>query len=132
MLLLLPIDNFKLLMHWKGPFEILERVHGNDYRIQLTDKTRLFHANLLKKYYERMKEANEESEVHELSAAVVEPVEGSESQLPSLRTYRPRHTRTLLLVLNLVQLGVRIQDVCRSSIGIFLRTFLRLRRWVSI
>ena len=80
-LLLLPTDSSKLLMHWKGPFEILERVHGNYYRIQLTDKTRLFYANLLKKYYERMTEANRESEVHELAAAVVEPVDGSESQL---------------------------------------------------
>ena len=48
-LVLLPTDDFKLLMHWKGTFVILERVHGNDYRIQSTDKTRLFHANLLKK-----------------------------------------------------------------------------------
>ena len=38
-------------MHWKGPFEVLERINGNDCKIQLPNKTRMFHANLLKKYF---------------------------------------------------------------------------------
>jgi len=29
-LILLPTDENKLLMHWKGPFEILERKNGHD------------------------------------------------------------------------------------------------------
>jgi len=32
-LLLLPTDSNKLLMQWKGPFEILESRHDNNYRI---------------------------------------------------------------------------------------------------
>jgi hypothetical protein len=47
-LLLLPTDENKLLMQWKGPFDILERVNGHNYRIQLPGRVRLFHANMLK------------------------------------------------------------------------------------
>ena len=32
-LLLLPTDENKLLMHWKGPFEVIERRNDNNYRI---------------------------------------------------------------------------------------------------
>ena len=37
----------------KGPFEILERERGDDYRIQLVGRTKTFHANMLKKYWSR-------------------------------------------------------------------------------
>ena len=52
-LLLLPTDENKLLMNWKGPFEVLEQVNERNYLIQLPGRTRLLHANLLKKYFER-------------------------------------------------------------------------------
>jgi len=51
-LVLLPTDNNKLLLHWKGPYEVLERVGENDYRINLGGKIKMFHANMLKKYWE--------------------------------------------------------------------------------
>ena len=53
-LLLLPTDTNKLLMHWKGPYEIMSRCgKGNDYRIKVNKKVKTFHANMLKKYIER-------------------------------------------------------------------------------
>ena len=75
-LLLLPTDNNKLLMQWKGPFEILERKDGNTYRIQLPDRIRLFHANMLKKYHERKARENTEPEV--LCAVLIESEKNDE------------------------------------------------------
>ena len=69
-LLLLPSDDNKLLMQWKGPFEVIERVHGHDYRVMLTDRVKMFHANMLKRYTAR--ESEEEPELHEIAAVVVE------------------------------------------------------------
>ena len=57
-LLLLPSDNNKLLMQWKDPYRVLERVTANDYKIQTPGRTRTIHANLLKKFYEREAEEN--------------------------------------------------------------------------
>jgi len=34
-LLLLPTDENKLVMQWKGPFKVLERVNDRDYLVQL-------------------------------------------------------------------------------------------------
>lgn len=53
-LVLLTDDSNKLLMQWKGPYEIVERVGRNDYRLQMKDKQTLFHVNMLKQYHERV------------------------------------------------------------------------------
>jgi len=50
---LLPSDSHKLLLQWKGPFEVLERPRGDDYRIQLAGRTKTCHVNMLKKYWTR-------------------------------------------------------------------------------
>jgi len=47
-LVLLPTDSNKLLLQWKGPFEVLQRIRGDEYRIQLAGRTNTFHANMLK------------------------------------------------------------------------------------
>ena len=52
-LLLLPTDNNKLVMQWKGPFEVVEAVGPVDYKIDINGKVKLMHANLLKKYHMR-------------------------------------------------------------------------------
>ena len=44
MLVLLPTDHNKLLMQWKGPFEVSSKVGLIDYKVKV------YHANLLKKY----------------------------------------------------------------------------------
>ena len=49
-LLLLPTEGNKLLMQWKGPFKVVERIGRNDYRIEVKGKIRTFHVNMLKKY----------------------------------------------------------------------------------
>ena len=52
-LLLLPSDSNKLLLQWKGPFQVTGKVGTDDYRIEMSGGTKTFHANLLKKYIER-------------------------------------------------------------------------------
>ena len=52
-LVLLPTNHNKLLMQWKGPFEVSAVVGLNDYRVRVKGKERVYHANLLKKYFER-------------------------------------------------------------------------------
>ena len=53
MLVLLPTDHNKLLMQWKGPFEVSAVVGLNDYKGCVKGKERVYHAYLLKKYFER-------------------------------------------------------------------------------
>ena len=49
-LLLLPTDTNKLLMQWKGDYEIMSKCgNGNDYRVEVNKKVKTFHANILKK-----------------------------------------------------------------------------------
>ncbi|XP_072140178.1 uncharacterized protein [Dermacentor andersoni] len=52
-LLLLPSDNNKLILTWKGPFTVVEKRSEIDYVVDLGNRTSLFHINLLKKYEER-------------------------------------------------------------------------------
>ena len=51
--MLLPTDHNKFLTQWKGPFEVSSVVGLNDYRVKVKGKEKVFHANLLKKYFER-------------------------------------------------------------------------------
>ena len=53
MLVLLTTDHNKLLMQWKGPFEVSAVVGLNDYKVKVKGKEGVYHANLLKKYFER-------------------------------------------------------------------------------
>ena len=52
-LVLLPDSTHKLLMGWRGPFKVLEKRNNVDYVIDEAGKRRLYHINLLKKYYRR-------------------------------------------------------------------------------
>lgn len=54
-LLLLPTTANKLQMQWKGPYEVVE-IYNNDYRIDLGNYTKVYHANMLKKYLTREQE----------------------------------------------------------------------------
>ena len=62
-LLLLPTDKNKLLLQWKGPFPILAKMGCMDYRIDLNGKSKVFHANLLKRYFERSEKLGSISEI---------------------------------------------------------------------
>ena len=75
-LLLLPVKHNKLEMSWQGPFEVLERVGECDYRVQRGDKSKLYHANLLKKFHERVS----------VSTVVIEEQDGEEDrEVPVVR-----------------------------------------------
>ena len=52
-LLLLPSNRNKLLMHWQGPFKVVQRVGYLDYKINMDGKVKTFHANLLKMFLRR-------------------------------------------------------------------------------
>ncbi|KAK7114298.1 hypothetical protein V1264_000380 [Littorina saxatilis] len=56
-LILLPTDHNKLLMQWKGPYEVEAVVGINDYKVNVGKKSKIYHANLLKLYVERPPEA---------------------------------------------------------------------------
>ena len=52
-LVFLPTDNNRLLLQWKGPYDVLERVARNDYKVRMADKDRVLHAKMIKLYYPR-------------------------------------------------------------------------------
>ena len=52
-LVLLPTEQNKLLMQWKGPFEIKGTKRGNNYQVEVNKKVRTYHINMLKLYVER-------------------------------------------------------------------------------
>ena len=88
-LLLLPTESNKLKMQWKGPFQVLKRFGEADYVIQFPHRAKTFHANMLKRYYERQPEienrSNEEAVNDEMqavgAAVVVEELSDAEMSL---------------------------------------------------
>ena len=52
-LILLPTDHNKLLLQWKGPYTVLQRFNDVDYKVQVKDKAKTYHINLLKRYIPR-------------------------------------------------------------------------------
>ncbi|XP_042878233.1 uncharacterized protein LOC122257193 [Penaeus japonicus] len=52
-LLLLPTNSNKLLMHWRGPFEVVKKINKWNYVIRVNGVDKKFHINMLKRYYER-------------------------------------------------------------------------------
>ena len=52
-LLLLPTESNKLLLQWKGPYEVVEIVNRIDYKVDVDGVVGTFHANMLKQYVER-------------------------------------------------------------------------------
>jgi hypothetical protein len=56
---LLPIKHNKLLLQWRCPYEVIEKMSELNYKIAVGNKVKNFHVNLLKPYYVR-----EDQEVH--------------------------------------------------------------------
>ena len=71
-LVLLPTDKNKLLLQWKGPYQVLHRFNDCDYKIQIKDKEKTFHINLLKKYISRETNLEESLCFFELPSKVTE------------------------------------------------------------
>ena len=72
-LTLLPTKTNKLLMGWKGPYEVVGKLSPLDYRIRVGRKVKTFHINMLKQYIER--EDDEQSDqLNDTSQACAIPV----------------------------------------------------------
>ncbi|XP_064645443.1 uncharacterized protein K02A2.6-like [Lineus longissimus] len=52
-LLLLPVKKNKLLLQWRGPYTVVEKLSPVNYTIQVGRKVKNFHVNMLKPYIER-------------------------------------------------------------------------------
>ena len=52
-LVLLPTDSNKLLVQWKGKYLVTDITHENNYVLDMNGNKKMFHINLLKKYFER-------------------------------------------------------------------------------
>lgn len=74
-LILLPTDQNKLLMQWKGPYPIAGKLSAQNYRVLVKGKEKTYHVNLLKKYTRRV-ETPSDREVNGIlqvaSVAVIE------------------------------------------------------------
>ena len=68
-LVMLPTNNNKLLMQWKGPYEIIQKMGNHGYKILIGNKEKNYRANMLKKYYAREDEAKTGNEKEELKIA---------------------------------------------------------------
>ena len=53
-LVLQPRRQNKLMLKWKGPYEIVEQENKVNYRINIRGKLKTIHANMIKKYIERV------------------------------------------------------------------------------
>ena len=57
-LLLLPTSTNNLLAEWRGPYEIIDQVSPVDYTVKMKKKTKTFHINMIKKWYDRHEDEN--------------------------------------------------------------------------
>ena len=74
--LLLPTDSNKLLLQWKGPYEVVEVVNRMDYKIDVNGVVSTYHANMLKQYVERRNELSHCL----LSAEAIESVDDDDNE----------------------------------------------------
>ena len=95
-LVLLPTNQNKLLMQWKGPYPVTKVMGVNDYQVRIKGKVRTYHINLLKECIARKEEISEEKKLMmELAgAAVLEYEEGNvESVMDEEQLLDTRRTR---------------------------------------
>ena len=57
-LLLPPTESNKLLLQWKGPYEIVEVLNRMDYKVDVNGVVNPYHANMLKQHVERQNVAS--------------------------------------------------------------------------
>ena len=51
-LILLPTDNNKLLLQWRGPFVVERCGNGNNYGVEVNKRIKTYHVHMLKPYFE--------------------------------------------------------------------------------
>ena len=69
-LLLLPTKANKLQLKWQGPFEIIRKNGENNYVIEIGKVQRTYHANMLRKYWDREVTGSSSEQVGVLECAV--------------------------------------------------------------
>ena len=83
-LILLPTDNNKLLLQWKGPHDIVATVGVNDYRLQIGEGVKTFYANMLRKYIARGEQGADQKETDQKAMQTMQMIsEDDDSQLGS-------------------------------------------------
>ena len=65
-------------MQWQGPYKVVRKQGENDYVVDISKKTKLYHANMLKLYHDR--ETENETDL----TMVVTAVAGEEQNMPSV------------------------------------------------
>ncbi|GFS11869.1 reverse transcriptase [Elysia marginata] len=77
-LLLLPSLHNKLQLKWQGPYEVIEKTGPNVYQVDTGATQKSYHANLLKKYYDRAAELKEIGILQCAVASIIDEDEGEE------------------------------------------------------
>ena len=85
-LVLLPQKGNSLYMAYQGPYKIIKR-KGDNYYIQIGKQLRVYHANLLKRYFER-----EEDTVYTCTAGYITEEISEDKRQPDIQFYQ--HTAT--------------------------------------
>lgn len=116
-LILLPSCSSKLRLHWRGPYEVKEKVGDYSYRIMIKNKLKLFHINLLKPFIERQPIAAEDNLVQanddtEVTRAVTQANDnpGAQRNFPA----RTAESRSVPGILNVVSAIVIQEDDTES------------------
>lgn len=74
-LVLLPTTSNQLLMQWRGPYIIIQKVGSVDYKIDVDGKLNTFHAKMLKRYVDRQDDDNFSRNI--VGVAVIDVDDGS-------------------------------------------------------
>lgn len=103
-LLMMPTDKNKLLMQWKGPYQVVKKKGTLDYEINVNGKYKTYHVNLLKPYIRRPLDlsigSNDEQgmNANTVAVAVIDDCEeesieeaGDLTDLPSCRSQETIH-----------------------------------------
>jgi hypothetical protein len=112
-LVLIPRKKNTLQLAWQGPYKVIEVINKFDYRIEMGNKNRIFHINLLKKYMERnadvtsLKTGDEDVGSEDVPSHVAVVIEESEVEdtaemfterqqnLPTLQTHQTESTNNV-------------------------------------
>ena len=95
-LVLLPFKRNKLQMTWRGPHVITDKLNECDYKVLVGKKERVYHANILKRYIDRL----DQGETHIVAVVMIdegnEPTEESrQSQIPMVELQRKECPRDI-------------------------------------
>ena len=78
-------------MQWKGPYVTERKVGPLDYVVNDKGKSKVFHVNLLKRYYSRIHEADQKRDIPDKGGAVLEMVaSASQTRVAPIQNRPPR------------------------------------------